>query len=333
MAFLLTSPLPHLSTRAGDQGGCLAHNICWMIAKLGIQALLSPSNPFHLYLSSLGMKLKLFFRNLFNQMESKASLGPQISLWASSLYLGGAFFISKGFIYWLPKLPSFSSVFGLCQGTILSLAMHWKVKCVLHILILRNFHRILWECSQSCWGLRSSVWFGARGLGGRACIKGWEYFYLSVGWMTSSMGTMLNYHLDLLCSLCTLKGRRTIVGWFSNFCLARETFLQMTLHKRGQDVKGRKDELLSLEILTCVPHPLPSSQLELSLRNPLDTEVPQKKQASKSRVFLLIILINISNWSAHCTLPRSTPFFHNCVPLLDFGVFLLTTATNFCSSP
>lgn len=67
------------------------------------------------------MKLKLFFRNLFNQTESKASLGPQISLWAFSLYLGGAFFICKDFIYQLPKLPSFSSVLGLCLGTILLL--------------------------------------------------------------------------------------------------------------------------------------------------------------------------------------------------------------------
>lgn len=52
------------------------------------------------------MKLKLFFSNLFNQMESKASARPQISLWFSSLYLGVVSFISKGVIYQLPTLPS-----------------------------------------------------------------------------------------------------------------------------------------------------------------------------------------------------------------------------------
>lgn len=178
MAFLSTLPLPHLSTRAGDQVDCLAHNICWMIVKLGIQALLSPSNSFSLYLFPLGMKLKWFFRNLFNQIESKASLGPQISLWAS-LYLGGAFFTSKGFIYWPPKLPSFSCPWFMSGHHLI--AMHWMVKYVLWILILRTFHRILWQCSQSCWGLGSSVLWGVWETGGTVCIKGWDCCYPSVG--------------------------------------------------------------------------------------------------------------------------------------------------------
>lgn len=162
MVFLPTFPLLHLSIRPGDPIGFLAHNICWMIAKLRIQALLSPRNSFSLYLSPLGMKLKLFFRNLFNQMESKTSLGPQISLWASSLYLGGCIFHFQGLYLPTAKAPFFQFCPWFISGHHL-IAMHWKVKHVLYILIFRAFHRILWQCSQICWELRVFSLVGCTG--------------------------------------------------------------------------------------------------------------------------------------------------------------------------
>lgn len=73
---LCSHPPPPLFTRAGNQVGCLACNACWMIVKLGVQGLLYPSNSLSLYLSSC-MKWKLLSSNLFNHMESEASLGAQ----------------------------------------------------------------------------------------------------------------------------------------------------------------------------------------------------------------------------------------------------------------
>lgn len=162
--------------------------------------LLSPSNSFSLYLSPLGMKLKLFFRNLFNQMESKASLGPQISLWASSLYLGWGVHFS------FPR-----TLFTSCQSSLLSVLSFVHVWAPSYCYALKTEACFTYTYSEDPPQnsvaaqpelLRLKVFSlrGTQGLRGRVCINGWGCCYPSIGWMTSPMGTMLNYHLDLLCS-------------------------------------------------------------------------------------------------------------------------------------
>lgn len=115
----LTPPSP---TRAGDQVGCLAQyllNDC-KVRNPGTSLL---QKLFRFVCLSPGTKLRRFFSNLLNQMESKSSLRSQISVRSFSMYSGVVFFYFQGFY-----LPAAKAFFFL----VLSLLNGWAHLIVTH---------------------------------------------------------------------------------------------------------------------------------------------------------------------------------------------------------